>query len=225
MRKYWGPLYWYMLHSTVNNFPRAPSPNDVTVYNAFLHLFINLIPCSICKEHFTALVHDYPINISINTDSQSNDLKKWAFNAHNIVNAKHKKKIFAFTEYEIVYKNIDHKKISKFVLYVLKQVREKQLDVSKLINLITLLRVIHPCLKCRFKLNKYCKKTKFTKEISIVQLKPWIEKWFNVDRDHSVPVPPTVVPIIPPKVLLDIPDISVNIPAVPVVSDVPVIIS
>lgn len=181
MRKYWGPLYWYMLHSVVNNFPQSPTINDVSTYNAFLHLFINLIPCSVCKAHFTTLIHNYPINISL-----TSDLKTWAFNAHNLVNAKHKKKIFTFVEYEIMYKIIDHKKISKFVLYIMKQVYDRQLDVSLLINLITFLRVIHPCLRCRFKLNKYCKKTKFVKEITLTHLKPWLEKWFNVERDHKI---------------------------------------
>lgn len=175
MRKYWGPLYWYMLHSVINNFPNDPIPNDISVYNAFLYLFINIIPCSICKAHFITLVRNYPISYPI---------KNWAFNIHNIVNAKHKKNIFTSEEYDIMYKEIDHQKISKFVLYILKQVFEQQLDIKYLINLIMLLRVIHPCLRCRFKLNKYCKKTKFTKDISLIHLKPWIEKWFNIERNH-----------------------------------------
>lgn len=180
MRKYWGPLYWYMLHTVANNFPQNPTSSDAALYNAFLFLFISLIPCSICKTHFTQLVKEFPINIS-----HTQGLKKWAFDAHNMVNKKNKKKLFTMQEYETAYKTIDHVKIARFVLYVTKQVYERQMESHLLANLIVLLRSIHPCFKCRFKLNKYCKKTKFTKDMSIVHLKPLVINWFSVDRSHE----------------------------------------
>lgn len=52
----WGPPLWEVLHYIAFNYPTQPTRKDAENYRAFFLSLRNVLPCRICREHFTRLV-------------------------------------------------------------------------------------------------------------------------------------------------------------------------
>ena len=50
--KDWGPRLWYVLHLITFNYPENPSFIDKQHYETFFLSLQNVLPCSICREHY-----------------------------------------------------------------------------------------------------------------------------------------------------------------------------
>ena len=95
-REKWGPKAWQLLHAFSINENHKIKGNKKHNYYIFYSSFIYILPCIICREHYTDIL--YNINPLEEDKITRIYLKKWVFNTHNIVN-----KILGKPEY--LYKN------------------------------------------------------------------------------------------------------------------------
>ena len=69
--------------------------------NAFFNSLANVIPCPICKKHYSITLKDFPVR-----DANRNELTFWLFDFHNKVNKSLDKKELQFDEFIQIYKNM-----------------------------------------------------------------------------------------------------------------------
>lgn len=79
----WGPFFWNTIHLAALGYPSAPTYLDKKAAKDFYESLTRLIPCSICREHYTAHMKELPISASV--DSRT-DLLRWTIKLHNKVN-------------------------------------------------------------------------------------------------------------------------------------------
>lgn len=79
----WGPHAWMFMHTVSFHYPIQPTEQDKIDIANFFHAMAAVLPCSICKTHFTKLLKEHPIENAL--DSR-NSLTQWVVNAHNMVN-------------------------------------------------------------------------------------------------------------------------------------------
>lgn len=80
--RYWGPSGWRLLHQIT--FAYKPK----TQKDVIKQLFENLpyvLPCKFCRAHLTEHMEKVPLKDSLDTKE---DLTKWLYKIHNLVNAK-----------------------------------------------------------------------------------------------------------------------------------------
>jgi hypothetical protein len=77
-KDYWGPRVWKLLHS----FSAKISLTQDTriLWKLFLKATLAVLPCPICKEHFSVSLR--PLLLSITTISE-NELESWIFERLN----------------------------------------------------------------------------------------------------------------------------------------------
>ena len=81
----WGPHAWFFLHSVTFSYPDNPSEKDKRDLYNFFQSVSNILPCTICKNHFRENLEKYPIeNFLYNREA----LVNWLIDIHNIVNRK-----------------------------------------------------------------------------------------------------------------------------------------
>ena len=91
----WGPHGWKFIHFIALGYPNNPTPEDKQKYKNFFHLFGDMIPCSICANHYKKNFQKNNIDTFLNT---KNDLIYWTILMHNEVNKTNGKKIYSFEE-------------------------------------------------------------------------------------------------------------------------------
>jgi hypothetical protein len=92
----WGPHGWKFIHYVTLGYPYQPSQKDKMDYLNFFETLKNVIPCSICGNHFKQHMKIFPL-----TDEILSDKKKfieWGINMHNLVNETNGKRIYTFEE-------------------------------------------------------------------------------------------------------------------------------
>ncbi len=92
----WGPHIWQTLHYVSLGYPENPTLEDKQNYKTFFNLLKNVLPCAMCREHYTQLLEQHPLND--NALSSRNNLIKWCIDAHNVVNVRNNKKIYSYDE-------------------------------------------------------------------------------------------------------------------------------
>jgi hypothetical protein len=117
--EYWGPHYWFFLHTITEIYPKYP--NDVT-RKKYYDLISNIplfIPEEKIGNSFAELLDKYPVSPYLdNRDS----FRKWMHFIHNKINQKLDKK-------EISYANSRKKYMENFVpkpVYVSKKLKIKK---------------------------------------------------------------------------------------------------
>ena len=102
----WGPHGWKFIHYVTLGYPNNPDNNDKQNYLNFFESLKNVIPCSICGNHFKEHMKAFPL-----TDNILSNKKKfieWGINMHNLVNEINDKRIFTFEEgFKEIQKNSD----------------------------------------------------------------------------------------------------------------------
>jgi len=99
----WGPSTWFIMHSIALNYPESPSYVQQRNHHDFYHSLRNVLPCEICREHFTELLKTYPIGPSLNNRTE---LIKWVNLLHNKVNLRYGKPEVSTDEMYDLYNNI-----------------------------------------------------------------------------------------------------------------------
>jgi len=93
----WGPFFWYTIHITALGYPTEPAYAHKKAAKEFFESLRFLIPCPICRDHYTQHLEKYPIVSHLDRRS---DLFRWTILLHNEVNKTLKKPVF--TEAEVL---------------------------------------------------------------------------------------------------------------------------
>ena len=97
----WGPKLWFFMHTISFNYPENPNQEDKRNYYDFFHNLKNIIPCSVCKNHYAQHLQNNPITPSLDTKQ---NLVQWVIDLHNEVNKTLGKKIYQYDEVINLYK-------------------------------------------------------------------------------------------------------------------------
>jgi hypothetical protein len=87
----WGPHAWAFLHALAESFPDNPTQAQKDSAIQFLHHLAEVLPCESCRGHFASLLASFPPSVQT-----GNDFRRWANEAHNIVNRRLHKPEIAF---------------------------------------------------------------------------------------------------------------------------------
>ena len=91
----WGPFFWHTIHIIALGYPAEPAYGDKKATKEFFESLQFLIPCPICRQHYTSHLVKLPIGPSL--DSRK-DLFRWTVNLHNDVNEMLGKRKYTETE-------------------------------------------------------------------------------------------------------------------------------
>ena len=80
----WGPHGWKFLHFVALGYPNNPSDIDKQNYKNFFTLVGDILPCSLCSNHYKENLIKYPINDKVLEDKIN--LLNWTIDIHNEVN-------------------------------------------------------------------------------------------------------------------------------------------
>lgn len=79
----WGPFFWHTIHLVALGYPNEPTYAEKRAAKEFYESFTQLIPCPLCKVHYTDNLKTMPVTPSL--DSRK-DLFRWTVDMHNLVN-------------------------------------------------------------------------------------------------------------------------------------------
>jgi hypothetical protein len=89
----WGPHGWKFIHYITLGYPSRPTEEDRNKYFNFFMSLAEVIPCSVCGNHFKQHLEITPLDDE--ALSSRDELMRWAVAMHNHVNAKNGKKIYS----------------------------------------------------------------------------------------------------------------------------------
>ncbi len=92
----WGPHGWKFIHYVTLGYPENPTPAQKEKYKAFLVLLKDVLPCSLCANHYGENLQKEPLTEEV-MGSREN-LIKWGINIHNIVNESKNKPVVKYIE-------------------------------------------------------------------------------------------------------------------------------
>ncbi len=92
----WGPVVWHALHYITLGYPENPTPDQKQKYKKYFTLLSDVLPCSICAQHFAENLKIMPLSDDVMKDKES--LIKWLIDFHNVVNEKNKKPIIKYID-------------------------------------------------------------------------------------------------------------------------------
>jgi FAD-linked sulfhydryl oxidase len=93
----WGPFFWHTIHIVALGYSKNPSYTEKKCAKDFYESLAFLLPCGICREHYSEHLKANPITPFLDTRA---DLLKWTIMIHNSVNKMLKKP--EWTEQEII---------------------------------------------------------------------------------------------------------------------------
>jgi hypothetical protein len=117
----WGPLFWYVIHTTALNYPSNPTDFHKTAYKNFFESFANVLPCKKCREHYQTHISRYPISPFLDSNEL---LNKWIIDLHNMVNQSLGKRQYTYQEVYQIYSNL--KPINPF-----SKIQEYEAEITK----------------------------------------------------------------------------------------------
>ena len=99
----WGPVIWHALHYITLGYPVNPTEDQKQKYKMFFSLLSDVIPCSICRTHFSENLIKMPLSDDVLSTKES--LIKWLIDFHNVVNEMNKKPIIKYEDARILIEN------------------------------------------------------------------------------------------------------------------------
>ena len=93
----WGPFFWHTIHIIALGYSDKPSYAQKKAAKEFYESLAILIPCPICREHFSKHLETYPLTPHLD---RRKDLFKWTVVLHNEVNKSLNKPLFE--EHEVI---------------------------------------------------------------------------------------------------------------------------
>ena len=81
----WGPLFWSTFHIVSLGYPESPTFAEKRAAKEFFNSMIFLLPCPVCKEHFSDVLKTLPVETWLDNRSS---LTEWVWMLHNRVNAR-----------------------------------------------------------------------------------------------------------------------------------------
>ena len=92
----WGPVVWHALHYITLGYPDNPSDDQKQKYKQFFTLLSDVIPCSVCANHFSENLLKMPLSDQVLENKES--LIKWLIDFHNVVNELNNKPIVKYED-------------------------------------------------------------------------------------------------------------------------------
>lgn len=68
--KEWGPHFWFMMRSIAHTYPENPSSNEKRHAKFFYTELKYVLPCVVCRFHYTNVLHVYDIRKYLSTTSK-----------------------------------------------------------------------------------------------------------------------------------------------------------
>jgi hypothetical protein len=99
----WGPYAWKFLHIVALAYPNNPSEEKKIKYLQFYTVLGDILPCSICSNHYKEMLINFPLNDIVLSCREN--LLKWTIDIHNEVNKSLNKKVLTYDEAIILIKN------------------------------------------------------------------------------------------------------------------------
>lgn len=93
-KSFWGPHYWFVLHSAAASF----DPKKEGAKEGFLELinsYTKILPCDYCRQHLKANLKTLPPNEYFASPDQ---LFLWTYHLHDLVNRQLNKKSVSFPQ-------------------------------------------------------------------------------------------------------------------------------
>src|SRR5579872_4707058 len=81
----WGASGWSFLHYVAASYPAIPNEQERQNFKNFFEHLQNVLPCTECREHYTKLLQQMPIDSFLVSGQQ---LRQWLTSVHNTVNAR-----------------------------------------------------------------------------------------------------------------------------------------
>jgi hypothetical protein len=100
----WGPHAWIFLHSITLTYPNHPKKEDRDNYKNFFINLGDILPCSVCREHYKAKLTKTPLTNEI-LDSRDK-LVSWLIDVHNAINRDTGKKMLTKNQVMEYYNNL-----------------------------------------------------------------------------------------------------------------------
>jgi hypothetical protein len=92
----WGPHGWKFIHYVTLGYPENPTQTQKEKYKAFLVLLKDVLPCSLCANHYAENLQKQPLTDEIMSSREN--LIKWGIDIHNIVNESKNKPIVKYID-------------------------------------------------------------------------------------------------------------------------------
>ena len=163
-REIWGPKAWNLLHSFSINENKKISVRKRHNYYIFYTSFIYILPCDICREHYSDII--YNIEPLIEEKISRKYLIKWVFDVHNIVNDLLDKPQFPYKKFS---KDVN-KDVNKDIYFILHSIYLKfdyvQMSLynfDQIYNFFINFCILYPISSIRKNLKKIIKSKKFKK--------------------------------------------------------------
>jgi hypothetical protein len=96
----WGPSTWISLHLMTLSYPEKPTSDDKQKHRTFLYSLAEVLPCSVCREHFQTRIKECIANGVLDTRES---YVKCMWDIHRAVNPE---KSITFDEFVQLYKTI-----------------------------------------------------------------------------------------------------------------------
>ena len=91
--KKWGKHGWIFLHYVTFNYPINPTQQDIDNYYDFFYSLKFVLPCEICKKHFSNNLLKHNLIGALKT---RNTLIRWLIDIHNNINYELGKPILSY---------------------------------------------------------------------------------------------------------------------------------
>lgn len=96
----WGPKIWAALHYITLGYPSKPTEQDKANYRTFFQSMKDVLPCSICANHYELNYKERPLTDEILSDREK--LIKWLIDFHNVVNEQKGKPVVPYADARIM---------------------------------------------------------------------------------------------------------------------------
>jgi hypothetical protein len=78
---FWGPSLWKFIHCVAMTAPTPMTTENKKEYKEFFESLGNVLPCSICRNHYKEYIIDHPVNVT-----SRKQLVLWTLCIHNHIN-------------------------------------------------------------------------------------------------------------------------------------------
>lgn len=92
----WGPIFWNTMHIVSLGYPEHPSEADKAGAKSFYTSLATVIPCPICREHYSQFLKDGSLEEAVQSKGQ---LIYWVWDVHNKVNVMLQKRTLTIDEF------------------------------------------------------------------------------------------------------------------------------
>lgn len=99
----WGPIFWSTMHIVTMAYPDSPSYAEKRAAKEFFQSMTYLLPCPVCREHFTEVLQGLPVTSWLDNRTS---LVDWLWQVHNRVNQRLGKREITQAEFFARYKEM-----------------------------------------------------------------------------------------------------------------------